>query len=38
MKDLQIGIGSSTQAVETLSGGQHQGVAVARAQRSRDTS
>jgi len=30
MKDLQIGIGSSTQAVETLSGGQRQGVAVAR--------
>ena len=30
MKDLQIGIGSMTQAVETLSGGQRQGVAVAR--------
>ncbi len=30
MKDLQIGIGSSAQAVETLSGGQRQGVAVAR--------
>lgn len=30
MKDLQINIGSSTQAVETLSGGQRQGVAVAR--------
>ena len=31
MKDLQIGIRSMTQAVETLSGGQRQGVAVARA-------
>ena len=30
MKDLQIGIGSRYQAVETLSGGQRQGVAVAR--------
>ena len=30
MKDLQIGIGSTSQAVETLSGGQRQGVAVAR--------
>ena len=30
MKDLQIGIGSMKQAVETLSGGQRQGVAVAR--------
>jgi len=30
MKDLQIGIGSMTQPVETLSGGQRQGVAVAR--------
>jgi fructose transport system ATP-binding protein len=31
MKALQIGIRSMTQAVETLSGGQRQGVAVARA-------
>jgi fructose transport system ATP-binding protein len=31
MKNLQIGIGSMSQAVETLSGGQRQGVAVARA-------
>jgi fructose transport system ATP-binding protein len=31
MADLKIGIGSITQAVETLSGGQRQGVAVARA-------
>ena len=31
MKNLQIGIRSMTQAVETLSGGQRQGVAVARA-------
>ena len=31
MHDLQIGIRSMTQAVETLSGGQRQGVAVARA-------
>jgi fructose transport system ATP-binding protein len=31
MADLKIGIGSTTQAVETLSGGQRQGVAVARA-------
>jgi fructose transport system ATP-binding protein len=30
MKDLQIGISSMRQAVETLSGGQRQGVAVAR--------
>ncbi len=30
MHDLEIGIGSITQAVETLSGGQRQGVAVAR--------
>jgi fructose transport system ATP-binding protein len=30
LKDLQIGIRSMTQAVETLSGGQRQGVAVAR--------
>jgi len=30
MQDLQIGIGSMKQAVETLSGGQRQGVAVAR--------
>jgi fructose transport system ATP-binding protein len=30
MRDLKIGIGSMTQAVETLSGGQRQGVAVAR--------
>jgi len=30
MKDLQIGIRSMKQAVETLSGGQRQGVAVAR--------
>lgn len=30
MRDLQIGIRSMTQAVETLSGGQRQGVAVAR--------
>jgi fructose transport system ATP-binding protein len=30
MKDLQIGIPSMKQAVETLSGGQRQGVAVAR--------
>ncbi|MEI5998016.1 sugar ABC transporter ATP-binding protein [Paraburkholderia bengalensis] len=30
MKDLQIGIRSMRQAVETLSGGQRQGVAVAR--------
>ncbi len=30
MKDLKIGIRSMTQAVETLSGGQRQGVAVAR--------
>jgi fructose transport system ATP-binding protein len=31
MRDLQIGIRSMSQAVETLSGGQRQGVAVARA-------
>jgi fructose transport system ATP-binding protein len=31
LKDLQIEIGSTNQAVETLSGGQRQGVAVARA-------
>jgi len=31
MAELKIGIGSATQAVETLSGGQRQGVAVARA-------
>ena len=31
MRNLQIGIRSMTQAVETLSGGQRQGVAVARA-------
>ena len=31
MSELKIGIGSTTQAVETLSGGQRQGVAVARA-------
>ena len=31
MADLQIGIRSMSQAVETLSGGQRQGVAVARA-------
>lgn len=31
MAELQIGIGSTSQAVETLSGGQRQGVAVARA-------
>jgi fructose transport system ATP-binding protein len=31
MRDLQIGIRSMRQAVETLSGGQRQGVAVARA-------
>ena len=31
MAELKIGIGSTTQAVETLSGGQSQGVAVARA-------
>jgi fructose transport system ATP-binding protein len=31
MKHLQIGIGSMKQTVETLSGGQRQGVAVARA-------
>ena len=31
LKDLQIGIGSVEQPVETLSGGQRQGVAVARA-------
>jgi len=31
MAKLKIGIGSTTQAVETLSGGQRQGVAVARA-------
>jgi fructose transport system ATP-binding protein len=30
MAELKIGIGSTTQAVETLSGGQRQGVAVAR--------
>jgi fructose transport system ATP-binding protein len=30
MRDLKIGIGSMSQAVETLSGGQRQGVAVAR--------
>lgn len=30
MRELKIGIGSTTQAVETLSGGQRQGVAVAR--------
>jgi fructose transport system ATP-binding protein len=30
MQELKIGIGSMTQAVETLSGGQRQGVAVAR--------
>ena len=30
MRDLQIGIRSMSQAVETLSGGQRQGVAVAR--------
>ena len=31
LRDLQIGIGSMNQTVETLSGGQRQGVAVARA-------
>jgi fructose transport system ATP-binding protein len=31
MAELKIGVGSMTQAVETLSGGQRQGVAVARA-------
>jgi len=31
MSDLKIGLGTLTQAVETLSGGQRQGVAVARA-------
>jgi fructose transport system ATP-binding protein len=31
MAELKIGIGSMTQSVETLSGGQRQGVAVARA-------
>jgi fructose transport system ATP-binding protein len=31
MSELKIGIGSMSQAVETLSGGQRQGVAVARA-------
>jgi fructose transport system ATP-binding protein len=31
MRDLKIGVGSMRQAVETLSGGQRQGVAVARA-------
>jgi fructose transport system ATP-binding protein len=31
MRDLRIGVGSMRQAVETLSGGQRQGVAVARA-------
>jgi fructose transport system ATP-binding protein len=31
MADLKIGLGALTQAVETLSGGQRQGVAVARA-------
>jgi fructose transport system ATP-binding protein len=31
MAELKIGIGSTNQAVETLSGGQRQGVAVARA-------
>jgi fructose transport system ATP-binding protein len=31
LKDLQVGIGSVEQPVETLSGGQRQGVAVARA-------
>jgi fructose transport system ATP-binding protein len=31
MRELQIGLGSINQAVETLSGGQRQGVAVARA-------
>jgi len=31
LADLKIGIGSISQAVETLSGGQRQGVAVARA-------
>jgi fructose transport system ATP-binding protein len=31
LRDLQIGIGSVKQSVETLSGGQRQGVAVARA-------
>ena len=30
MNDLKVGIRSMTQAVETLSGGQRQGVAVAR--------
>ena len=35
MQDLKIGIRSMTQAVETLSGGQRQGVAVARARRLR---
>ena len=30
MQDLKIGIGSTSQSVETLSGGQRQGVAVAR--------
>ena len=30
MAELEIGIGAVTQAVETLSGGQRQGVAVAR--------
>ena len=36
MADLKIGIRSMTQSVETLSGGQRQGVAVARARPSRD--
>src|SRR3982074_3817924 len=31
MAELKIGIGSTTRGVETLSGGQRQGVAVARA-------
>jgi fructose transport system ATP-binding protein len=31
LRDLQVGIGSTKQSVETLSGGQRQGVAVARA-------
>jgi fructose transport system ATP-binding protein len=31
LRDLQVGIGSTNQSVETLSGGQRQGVAVARA-------
>ena len=30
MQELKIGVGSMTQSVETLSGGQRQGVAVAR--------